>query len=249
MNEKATLIDVSKCTACRGCQVACKQWNQLPAETTKNTGTYENPPDLSANTYTRVTFKEVVVEGKLKWLFHKIQCMHCTEAVCIELCPVDARSKNEFGFTEVDAEKCIGCGLCVTGCPFGIPRLDEETKKAIECWFCLDRVANELEPACAKTCPTGAIKFGDHSEIINYAYEVMAENPNLHLYGEREFGGLHVLYLLPEDPALYGLSESGAVLTNKLQAFAILEESLKSSPIKDAVLTAAALKYFGRVHV
>ena len=251
MDEKAMLIDVSKCTACRGCQVACKQWNQLPAETTKNTGTYENPPDLSSSTFTRILFKEELIKGQFKWLFRKEQCMHCTDAGCIRVCPVDARAKNEFGFTEIDIKRCIGCGLCVNGCPFNIPRIDNTTNKATNCWFCLDRVINGMEPACAKTCPTGAIKFGDRSDILEYAHEVMAqsENGDMYLYGEREFGGLHVLYLLPESPELYGLPTGAATGINEYQAFALLEQYLESSPIKEAVLTAATLKYFGHVHV
>ena len=116
MEDKSLLIDTSKCMACRGCQIACKQWNQLPAESTKNTGSYENPPTTMGKTYTKVAFKEVVEPGtgNVKWLFRKEQCMHCTSANCIKMCPVDARAKNEFGFTEIDTEKCIGCGVCVS---------------------------------------------------------------------------------------------------------------------------------------
>jgi len=251
MNEKAMLIDVSKCTACRGCQVACKQWNQLPAEITKNTGTYENPPDLSSSTFTRILFKEELVKGQLKWLFRTEQCMHCTDAGCIKVCPVDARAKDEFGFTEIDIMKCIGCGLCVRGCPFDVPRIDNKTNKATGCWFCLDRVVNGMEPACANTCPSGAIKYGERSDLLAYAHEAVAESKNgkLYLYGEHEFGGLHVLYLLPEEPELYGLPRKDVVVANEFEAYALLEEQLKFSPVRDEVLTAAALKYFGHVRV
>ncbi len=254
MDEKATLIDVSKCMACRGCQVACKQWNQLPAATTKNKGSYENPPELLPNTYTRITFKEMIIDGKLKWLFRKEQCLHCTKAPCVEMCPVSARSKDELGFTEIDREKCIGCGVCVNVCPYKVPRLDElrqgeKTKKVTSCSFCLDRVRNGLEPACNKTCPTDALIFGSRKELLRYAHDVMANSKvRLFLYGEREFNGTHMLYLLPEEPATYGLPKEGAVLS-PFEAYALLEESLKSSPIRDEVLAVAALKYFGRVQV
>ncbi len=248
MNEKATLIDVSKCIACRGCQVACKQWNQLPAVATENQGTYENPPDLSGKTLTRVIFQEMVIGGEFKWLFRKQQCMHCTEAACVEFCPVDAAYKNEFGFTEFDTEKCIGCGTCTKVCPFGLPRVDYDIKKAKKCWFCMDRVANDLKPACSKTCPTGALKFGDLDELLDYAYQVIESSAEkLYLYGETELGGLHVLYLLEEAPEVYGLPKSPQV-PSSVEAISFLEESLKGSPIKEQVLTMAGLKYFGKVH-
>ena len=249
---KAMLYDGSKCMACRGCQVACKQWNLLPAEITENRGTYENPPDLTPYTFTRISFREEEAKGQHKWLFLKEQCMHCTDAGCIKVCPVDARAKNEFGFTEIDAEKCIGCGLCVAGCPFNVPRIESKTLKATGCWFCLDRVVNEMEPACVKTCPSGAMKYGEYSEILAYAHDVIAESKNdkLYLYGEHEFDGLHVLYIMPEEPTLYGLPEEGTEVTKSLfEAYAVLEESLRLSPMKDEVLTRAALKYFGNVHV
>ncbi len=249
MNEKAILINIANCIGCRGCQIACKQWNQLPAEATKNTGYYDNPPDLSSSTFTRVLFKEMAVEGKLEWRFRKTQCMHCTDATCVKICPVDARAKDEFGFTEIDIKKCIGCGLCVKACPFDIPRVDNKTNKATGCWFCLDRVANGLIPACAKACTTGAIKFGDRSGILDYAHKALAQARGSYLYGKREFGGLHYLYLLPEEPSVYGLPTTNeAEVTNQLQAIAYLEKTLPSS-IKGAVLTAAALKYFGCVSV
>ena len=169
MAEKATLIDVSKCMACRGCQVSCKQWNQLPAESTKNTGTYENPADLSPHTYTRVLFRETSTGGDLKWQFRKHQCMHCTQATCVELCPSNAAFKNELGFVEIDPKRCIGCGVCEKFCPFEVPHVDHEANKAKKCGFCLDRVNNGLEPACVKTCPTGALQFGDRRELLDYA--------------------------------------------------------------------------------
>ena len=252
MEEKAMLINTAKCTACRGCQVACKQWNQLPAVATKNVGSYENPPTGALHTFTKVAFKEEVVDGKLKWLFRKEQCMHCTKATCVEMCPVDARGKNEFGFTEVDREKCVGCGLCVSVCPFQVPYLDTADNKAKNCWFCLDRVLNGLTPACAKTCPAGAIKFGNRSDMLQLAADVRNKsNGKLNLYGDSQFMGLHMLYLLSAKPESYGLSDEGKMVAklNKLEAYAMLEKKMAGSPLKAEVLTMAALKYFGNVHV
>ncbi len=249
MDEKATLIDVTKCMGCRGCQVACKQWNQLPAVNTKNDGSYENPPGLSSETFTKVVFREQVIDGKLKWLFRKEQCMHCNKAVCVEICPVDARGKDEYGFVEINRDKCIGCGLCVAVCPYEVPHLDNK-KKAVNCWFCLDRVINGLQPACAKACPTGAIKYGNRLEMRKLGLEAVARsNGKLYLYGDKEFQGLHVFYLLSEKPSFYGFPSAEGAVMNKLEIYAMLEKNLADSPHKTEVLTMAALKYFGNVHI
>src|SRR5574340_240233 len=109
MAEKIQLNDVSKCIGCRGCQVACKQWNQLPAGQTSNKGTYQNPSDLQTNTWTLVRIKEIADEkGDPKWLFRKDGCMHCTDATCVKLCPAGARFRLESGAVGTDSEKCIG---------------------------------------------------------------------------------------------------------------------------------------------
>ena len=179
MAEIALLIDTSKCMACRGCQVACKQWWELPAVSTTNRGTYENPPDLSAETWTIVKFKEQTNNGTLRWLFNLRRCMHCTDAACVTVCPTYARAHDPLGFVTVDQERCIGCGLCVNSCPFEVPKLgshDVTDRIKVEigtprnvtynCRFCKDRIADGLTPACAKTCPPGAIQFGERDALV-----------------------------------------------------------------------------------
>jgi formate dehydrogenase iron-sulfur subunit len=121
---KAILYDATKCTACRGCQAACKQWNELEAEETKNTGSYENPPDLSPRTWIKMRFNEVENGNGLSWLFTRRACMHCDEAGCVKVCPTKAVFHHEAGFVLIDRDKCTGCGYCVEACPFDVPRLD-----------------------------------------------------------------------------------------------------------------------------
>ena len=219
--KKAMLIDVSKCMACRACQVACKQWNQLPAEKTHFTGSYQNPPNLSGKTWTLINFIEPE-DGETRWLFRKQQCLHCTDASCVLVCPAGAAKRREDGIVVIDQKSCTGCKDCVESCPFNTPQYDPETGTVRKCTFCLDRVENGLEPACAKACPTGAITFGEREEILQLAKKrqsVLTErNPAdaPRIYGEKELGGLGVLYLLPEKASVYGLLENPRLPTRNV---------------------------------
>lgn len=214
---KAILIDTSKCTACRGCQVACKQWNDLPAEKTHNWGSYQNPRHLSANTWKLVTFNEVEIGAEVRWLFLPMQCLHCTEASCVSVCPTGA-AHHQGEFVVIDENLCIGCGYCVQACPFRVPHSmpgpdDRHKGTARKCTFCIDRVSNGFLPACAKTCPAGAYKVGERNGLVAAGQARVRHlqangNPNAYLYGEKELGGLHVMYVLADRPALYGLPEA-----------------------------------------
>src|SRR4030042_6223156 len=113
MAEKAILYDSSKCTACRGCQVACKQWWGLEGETTTNRGTYENPPDLSPDTWVKIRFNEVPRNGSIDWVFTRRACMHCTEAACVKVCPTGALYHHPLGFVAYNKDICSGCGSMV----------------------------------------------------------------------------------------------------------------------------------------
>ena len=229
MAEKAMLIDTSKCTACRGCQVACKQWNELAAEETTfftSGAGYQNPPDLSANTYCLVTFKLTEkTNGDPDWLFRKRQCMHCTEASCVAVCPVDAMQKDpDTGFVFCDQETCVGCGACVSACPFGVPHISEATNTSQKCKACLDRIDAGKEPACAKTCPGGAITFGDRPAKVIEAQTRQAElvaagNTDACVYGVDEAGGTHNIYVLLKDPSFYGLPSAGELSSRTRRAY------------------------------
>ena len=199
---KATLYDANKCIGCRGCQVACKAWHDLPAEATTNRGTYENPPQLSARTWTKIRFTEVEDDGEFRWVFTKVQCMHCEYPACAEACLVGALQKTADGPVIYDDTKCIGCRYCMIACPFGVPTFewDKPLPWIRKCTSCVDRQSGGLEPACVKTCPTGALKFGERQELITEARERIAAAPDKyvdHIYGEKEVGGTCRLYLSP----------------------------------------------------
>lgn len=217
----AMLIDESRCMGCRGCQFACKQWNDLPGEETTQQGTYENPPDLSPTTWTRVKFNEVGEGDNLQWLFLTQGCFHCGNPACVEVCPTGALKQHPtLRIVSLERDLCNGCGYCTQFCPFEIPRLDTDVitevisgqGKAFKCNFCQDRVTNGLPPACVRTCPSKAFDFGDRNEMLAKAkarVETLQQNgsPNANLYGEQELGGLGRLYVLKERPSLYGLPE------------------------------------------
>ncbi|MEW6381879.1 MAG: 4Fe-4S dicluster domain-containing protein [bacterium] len=206
--EKAFLIYPERCIACRACQVACKQWNQLPAESTTNLGSYENPPGLSFNTYTQIHFREMKTEHGMQWLFLKRQCYHCTDAACMLVCPSPgAIEKTPEGAVILNPDKCIGCKYCVNLCPFEIPQFDERSRKVSKCHFCHDRIAMGAAPACAQGCPTGAIRFGDRNVLLQQAKAAGYKN----IYGENEVKGLHVMFVLQAPPQNYGLPASPEV--------------------------------------
>ena len=224
MADKAILFDATKCTACRGCQVACKSWNEREAVKTTCQGTVENPPDLSTQTWLKMEFREVGNNGDLRWLFTRRSCMHCTEAGCVKVCPTGALFYHPDGFVSYDKNKCSGCGYCSQFCPFNVPRLNTNRvtgKGAMDkCTACttsgLDRIDNGFQPACVKTCPTGALTYGDRQELVATGRDriqqlIVQGRTNAYLYGEKEVGGTHVLYVLDDSPSVYGIVENPEV--------------------------------------
>ncbi|MEW6443021.1 MAG: 4Fe-4S dicluster domain-containing protein [bacterium] len=203
MSQWAMLIDETRCTGCRACQVACKQWNDLPAEATRNRGTYQNPPALSASTWSLIEFHEVDAGGAAGFYFLKRACMHCEHPACASVCPVGAMHKTPQGPVLYDDRKCIGCRYCMAACPFGVPAFEWEkglleTPVVRKCTFCFDRLGSGLHPACAKTCPSKAIAFGAREALIEEGEARIRRNPNRYvdrLYGKQEAGGTSVLYL------------------------------------------------------
>jgi formate dehydrogenase iron-sulfur subunit len=211
MANKVRVIDVTKCMGCRGCQVACKSWNQLPATDTSFTGSYENPAQFTAETWGRVLFNEYEQGGEIKWYMNFSSCMHCTEAGCMNICPVNAIHRTSLGTVKIDQEICIACGLCLTGCPFDIPHVGVLSKNAAwKCTSCFDRISNGMETACATACCSGAITFGDKDAKIAEAEARVSALKGMgvsgaQIYGKDELGGLGVIYVLADSPDKYRL--------------------------------------------
>jgi formate dehydrogenase iron-sulfur subunit len=209
----AKLIDISKCIGCKACQSACMEWNDLRDMVGTSDGTYDNPRDLTENSWTVMKFFEVEPNGKLEWLIRKDGCMHCADPGCLKACPSPgAIVQYSNGIVDFHEENCIGCGYCVTGCPFNVPRISKKDSKAYKCTLCSDRVAVGLEPACIKTCPTGALVFGSKEDMKEHAAERVADlkergYQNAGLYDPPGVGGTHVMYVLQhaDRPELYAL--------------------------------------------
>jgi len=207
-NRKAILVTPETCIGCRGCQTACKSWNQLPGISTKNNGSFQNPPDLGSETYNIIRYSEVPSEQKdVRWLFVSRRCMHCEDAGCINICPAPgALYRTDEGAVAFDRDKCIACKLCINACPFDVPRYDAEGK-VTKCHLCFDRIEAGMEPACVKTCPTGALKYGDRDELISTAKKEGFGT----IYGEKDLNGLGSIYAFKDAPKLYGMKENPAI--------------------------------------
>ncbi len=212
------LVDTTKCTGCRGCQTACKQWNLLPAVQTSFNPSMTNPPQTDAYTYNHVEFFEIQDGDRLRWITVHKRCLHCSSPACVSVCPVGALQKLENGAVVWEEGRCIGCRYCQNACPFDIPKftwVTDEGKsdpwpKIQKCTFCWDRLKNGAIPACAKTCPPDAIEFGERADMIALAHSRIEANPTRyfnHIYGEKEAGGTLVMWINAVEPKLLGFPE------------------------------------------
>jgi formate dehydrogenase iron-sulfur subunit len=244
--------DTTLCIGCKACEVACKQWNQLPADGYKLSGmSYDNTVSLSATTWRHVAFIEKpqlpVVQNSTpavdKWLMMSDVCKHCTRAGCLEACPTGAIIRNEFGAVYVQPDICNGCGYCVPSCPFGVIALQPEDGRAFKCTLCYDRQKDGLEPACAKACPTDSIVFGDVEELKAKArqrVEVLHAQgeTEAYLYGvdeKTEVGDLNAFFLLTAEPAAYGLPKNPKLPQNQVL------KSYIANAVTAAVMVAATV--------
>ncbi len=222
MTDLAFLVDTTKCTGCRACQVACKQWNNLPAEDSVffQGNELTSPEHLSAITYNHVIFSkpEKIEASRPVWqLMHK-KCYHCENPNCYAVCPTDAISKNG-GWIVIDQNLCIGCGACEDECVYNVPHVNDKclkeygTEKPIKkdrAYKCHACTVNKREiPACVNTCPTKALTSGIRIAQLEKAEkrlkEVKKKYPNASIYGKEQFGGLHLITILKDNPEKYGL--------------------------------------------
>ena len=203
---KSIFIDTTICTACRACQVACKQWHDLPAEKTINVGSHQNPQDLSFDTYKLVRMKEEIINGKLEWLFFPDQCRHCEDAPCLEAAYDESaiyRDDATGAIIYTQETRKLDADDIIAACPYDIPRKAADGTLA-KCDMCNDRVHNGLKPACVTACPTGAMNFGERDEMLALAQKRLKiakkKFPKAQLLNPDE---VNVIYLVGFDPELY----------------------------------------------
>lgn len=206
MAKYAILFDASKCVGCKACQVACKSWYELRSEATVLGESFNNPPDLTSNTWIRINFVETEGEHSLEWHFQRISCLHCEEPPCAYNCPTNAITKYPEGPVVIDQSICIGCRNCIQSCPFDIPRYDAQAGVVFKCTMCADRVSVGREPACVESCPFDALEFGETETMLGNA-KTRAAAIDGHVYGEREAGGTSVFYVTQAAPREVGLPE------------------------------------------
>jgi formate dehydrogenase iron-sulfur subunit len=228
MAGKSFFIDTTKCTACRGCQAACKQWNQNPGTKTIQRGTYQNPPDLSTATFKLVRFSDAAAtSGDPKWYFFPDQCRHCLYPLC--KMAADRKAKGAVILDARTRAVIFNPAVKISPedfkeireiCPFDIPRYDKKLGGMAKCTMCLDRVSEGMLPACVKACPTGAMQFGDRDNIRMMAENRLDEVKNVHrraslLYPE----AVRVIFLVKDDPEKYhqfAAKENTVVITRKM---------------------------------
>lgn len=208
------MVDTSTCIGCKACEVACLEWNGYTFTDTTFNNTYQTMPETAWNYWNLIKFNEHEREdGSLMLLMRKDQCMHCEDPGCLAACPADgAIVQYANGIVDFQEANCIGCGYCITGCPFNIPKFSPTARKVFKCTLCSDRVSEGLEPACIKACPTGCLHFGTKTEMKELA-ETRAQQlrdhsgfPDAGVYDPSGVGGTHVIYVLHDakHPELYG---------------------------------------------
>jgi formate dehydrogenase iron-sulfur subunit len=211
MADKSFFIDTTKCTACRGCQIACKQWNKNPGTKTIQIGSHQNPADLSFSTFKLVRFSEFETGGEPKWYFFPDQCRHCMEPPCkaaAESLGSKAIAKDEETgaviFNPKVKVKAADFKSIKEACPYDIPRMDEKSGGMAKCTMCIDRLKAGLLPACVKTCPTGAMSFGDRKAMLDKANKRLEETKKIYKDALlADANDVRAIYLLIDDPKKY----------------------------------------------
>jgi formate dehydrogenase iron-sulfur subunit len=258
------LTDTTLCIGCKACEVACKQWNQLPMDNLGLTGfSYDNTGDLGASTWRHVAFVEQIADAEGRrptslrpfqsnWLMLSDVCKHCENAGCLEACPTGAIVRTEFGTVFIQPDICNGCGYCLPACPFGVPELSSLDGRAHKCTLCYDRLSDNLEPACAKACPTDSIQFGPVEELRARARGRVIELKDrgvegAHVYGDQAMGGtggidgLNAFFILTAPSEVYNLPSQPELPQRK-----VLPAFLSTAGMAVALGAAAVLALRGR---
>jgi formate dehydrogenase iron-sulfur subunit len=221
--------DTSICIGCKACEVACKEWNQLPGNTPKFGDGFDNTGQLDAENFRHVKFIDLVPETPTvvgngsAWLMMSDLCKHCKHASCMEVCPTGAIVRTEYDTVFIQQDVCNGCRDCISACPYGAIGFSPITGTARKCTMCYDRLQNNMTPACAKACPTQSIQYGTLSELQQKADARLAAlhaqgYDGAQLYGRDDsvYGGLGAFFLLMDKPEVYGLpNKQNAVLPSR----------------------------------
>jgi formate dehydrogenase iron-sulfur subunit len=232
MSVTGFFTDSTLCIGCKACEVACKEWNDVPSDGFSFSGnSYDNTLALGHSTWRHVKFVEHETSigsggnapDMMTWQFSSDVCKHCENAGCLESCPTGSIIRTEFGGVYIQPDICNGCGYCVVNCPFGVVDRRPTDGRAFKCTFCYDRQKEGEQPACAKACPTQSILFGDLAELEKLADERIAK---LHAAGmtdaniwnpkETSVGGTHAFFLVRGDAAQYNLPANPQVPTTLL---------------------------------
>jgi formate dehydrogenase iron-sulfur subunit len=217
--------DTTVCIGCKACQVACHQWNDLPAGhgpdgrrslPVLSGDSYDNTGGFSDVNWRHVKFIEQFSPDperkEAAWLMMSDVCKHCVDAPCLEVCPTGAILRTEFDTVYIQEPACNGCRDCVSACPFGVIHMSERTHVAQKCTFCYDRLRRDLPPACAQACPTQSIRFGPLKDLkkqaaarVEQLHKQGVEKARLYGADDSILGGLNSFYLLVDEPEVYGL--------------------------------------------
>ena len=216
--------DTSICIGCKACEVACKEWNELPGNAIEFRDSYDNTGQLDAQNWRHVNFIETVPDNNgvimqptpiangQAWLMMSDVCKHCQNASCLEVCPTNAIVRTEFDTVFIQKDVCNGCRDCIAACPYGVIGFNEKTGVVQKCTLCYDRLQHDMTPACAKACPTESIKFGYLDDLHKVADARLAALQKsgygkAQLYGRdgSVYGGLNAFFLLMDNPEVYKL--------------------------------------------
>jgi formate dehydrogenase iron-sulfur subunit len=234
-HKAAFLTDATVCIGCKACEVACKEWNDVPADGMIWSGlSYDNTQSLGASTWRHVMFLEqpqaagpqlAETADPFRWVFLSDVCKHCGKAGCLEACPTGAIMRTDIGSVLVQKDVCNGCGYCVVTCPFGVIDRRPTDGRAFKCTFCYDRQKAGLIPACAKACPTQSIQFGELNDLQQRAKTRVQELQergyhDARLYDPQETSvqGVHAFFVILGQPENYNLPPAPEVPTTYLKS-------------------------------